>query len=80
MKQGASGKFIYMVWKNGEPGKKPITALQLLVTGQSSPPHIAGYQAINQDLNEGAGGPYIWPYYSTTVQLQTKEETVLIKA
>ncbi|UWU25677.1 hypothetical protein N2601_30045 (plasmid) [Rhizobium sp. CB3060] len=80
LKQGAGGKFIYMVWKNGEPGKQPITALQLLVTGQSSPPHIAGYQAINQDLNQGAGGPYIWPYYSTTVQLQTKEEAVLIKA
>ncbi|WP_286299664.1 hypothetical protein [Aminobacter sp. SS-2016] len=80
LKQGAGGKYIYMIWKNGESSKKPITALQLLVTNQSTQPAIAGYEAINQDLNQGAGGPYIWPYYSTTISMQQKEEAILAKA
>lgn len=79
LKQGAGGKYIYMVWKNGETNKEPITAITLLVTDQSSPPAIKGYESIGQDLNQGAGGPYIWPYFSTIVPMSRKEEAVTRK-
>ncbi|MBN3816142.1 hypothetical protein G3N57_05705 [Paraburkholderia sp. Se-20369] len=69
-----------MIWKNGEPNKAPITAIMLLVTNQSEPPEIKGYTPIYQDLNQGAGGPYIWPYCSTTVNMALKQEAVIRKA
>ena len=68
-----------MVWKNGDINKEPITAITLLVTDQSSPPAIKGYESIGQDLNQGAGGPYIWPYFSTIVPMRRKEEAVTRK-
>ncbi len=63
----------------GEANKKPITAITLLAVSNSSPPAIEGYTSINQDLNQGAGGPYIWPYFSTVVPMEMKKEAVTRK-
>lgn len=79
LKQGAGGKFIYMLWKNDEPGKAPIMSIMLLVIGKNSPPEIPGYVAIHQDLNQGAGGDYIWPYYSTSIPFTAKTEALISK-
>lgn len=63
LNMGAGGKYIYMIWKKGEPGLQPIMRVTFMKTPTNSPPHIEGYTAINKDLCAGAGGDFIFAYY-----------------
>lgn len=68
LNQGAGGDFIYMCYKK-EITPNPIRRVNVLI-GQNTQPDPGFYFAENyysgvkQDLNQGAGGNYIWMVYS----------------
>lgn len=63
----AGGDYIYMFWRRGEAGKPPFKGLMIIPTNQSVPYSIGGWVRAGVDLNKGAGGLYIWVYYSTLI-------------
>jgi len=63
LNQGAGGDFIYLGYKKGEDGKKPITDLCITYDNDRKPEKI-GFTRINVDLNAGAGGKFVYLWYS----------------
>jgi hypothetical protein len=70
LNEGASGKFIYIyaaIGLDDGSGLPPITALKLWdSTDEPSNQPSLSFTMINQDLNQGADGDYIFLYYSTS--------------
>ena len=68
LNEGAGGAFIYLCYKKEITGN-PIRRVDILI-GQNAQPDAGFYFAENfysqtkQDLNQGAGGNYIWMVYS----------------
>ena len=68
LNEGAGGDFIYLCYKS-EITSNPIRRVNVLI-GQNTQPEPGFYFAENyytqakQDLNQGAGGNYIWMVYS----------------
>lgn len=60
---GAGGDFIYLGYKKGEDGKKPIKELCITYDNDRKP-EKNGFTRINVDLNAGAGGKFIYLWYS----------------
>jgi hypothetical protein len=60
---GAGGDFIYLGYKKGEDGKKPIKDLCITYNNDRKP-EKNGFTRINVDLNAGAGGKFIYLWYS----------------
>jgi hypothetical protein len=63
LNQGAGGDFIYLGYKKGEDGKKPITDLCITYDNDRKP-EKNGFTRINVDLNAGAGGKFVYLWYS----------------
>lgn len=62
LNQGAGGDFIYLGYKRGEAGKKPITDLRITYDNDRKP-EKDGFNRINVDLNAGAGGKFVYLWY-----------------
>jgi hypothetical protein len=71
LNKGAKGKFIFVCHKiekipvarrPGDP--EPITSIEIVAGDDWNPPIPSGYQKIEKDLNEGAGGKYVFMCFS----------------
>lgn len=71
LNQGAGGNFIYLCYKK-EITNDPIRRVNILI-GENTVPASGFYfgknyySGVKQDLNQGAGGNYIWLVYSYTL-------------
>ena len=64
LNRDASGKYIFLCYKNGLDDQEAISAITFIVNSQATPP---GYIKIAQDLNEGAGGAFIYLCYKKEI-------------
>ncbi len=61
LNRDAHGKYIFLCYQNGLDEDDAIADITFITNSQTVPD---GYVKMPQDLNEGAGGNYIWLAYS----------------
>ncbi|CAG8722347.1 5028_t:CDS:2, partial [Gigaspora margarita] len=55
LNSGASGKYLYLIWRTGKIEKEPIFRIIFIESNSKLPPYYKGWNVINKDLCAGAG-------------------------